>query len=32
MEYLGGGDLLKAINKRKPRNYFDEKTVWRYFI
>jgi len=27
MEFAGGGDILKAINKRKPRRYFDEKTI-----
>jgi len=33
MEFAGGGDILKLINKRKPRkNYLDEKTIWRYFI
>jgi len=32
MEMAGGGDLLQKIEKRKPRKYFDEKTVWKYFI
>ena len=32
MEFAGGGDILNKIEKRKPRNYFPERTVWRYFI
>jgi NIMA (never in mitosis gene a)-related kinase len=32
MEFAGGGDILKQTNKRKPRNYFPERTIWRYFI
>lgn len=32
MEFAGGGDILNKIEKRKPRNYFSERTIWRYFI
>jgi len=33
MEFAGGGDILNKIEKRKSRrNYFPERTVWRYFI
>ena len=33
MEFAGGVDILKSVEKRKTsKKYFPEKIVWRYFI